>query len=152
MRPSATDNTFLFKEAQSIPSISLPSALKSTTYILICLDLDAPFPSFGVLGPILHAIQPGYKALESESQPPSTLKTDEPFVANYIGPAPPPGSSPHRYAFFLYEQPVEFDGKKFAPPDGKPLGNMNRMRFDLDSWEKKAGLGNMISMNFFKSN
>lgn len=117
---------------------------------MIALDLDAPFPSFGVLGPILHAIQPGYKP--SQSKDTSTLVTTEPFVANYIGPAPPPGSSPHRYAFFLYEQPEGFDGKSLAPADGKSLSNWHRIRFDLDAWEKVAKLGRPIAMNYFKSN
>lgn len=48
------------------------------------LDLDAPFPSFGALGPIEHWVQPGFKA-----GPNNVLTTTEPFVANYI----PPGMS-----------------------------------------------------------
>jgi phosphatidylethanolamine-binding protein len=73
-------------------------------------------------------------------------------VANYIGPAPPPGSSPHRYVFFLYEQPVGFEGKKYAPPNGGNLSNWNRMRYSLDAWEKEAQLGPVVAINYFKSN
>jgi phosphatidylethanolamine-binding protein (PEBP) family uncharacterized protein len=68
------------------------------------------------------------------------LDIDAPFP-DYIGPAPPPFGGPHRYIFFLYEQPADFDGKKYAPPDGKSLSNWLRMRFDLDDFEKKANLG-----------
>ena len=113
----------------------------------VALDLDAPFPSWGGLGPILHWIQPGFKA-----GPKNTLTSSQPFVANYIGPAPPPGSGPHRYAFFLFEQPDNFDGKKYAPADGKPLGNWSRMRYDLDNWQEKASLGEPLAVNYFVSN
>ncbi|ROV95193.1 hypothetical protein VMCG_08602 [Cytospora schulzeri] len=128
-------------DAQSPPQLTLPSASSSKSYVVIALDLDAPFPSFDKLGPILHWAQSGLKvAISTEASAP--LEMSEPFIANYIGPAPPPGSSPHRYVFFLYEQPDVFDGvKKFAPKDGKTLGVGSRMWASLDEWEKKLGLG-----------
>ncbi|KAL9617889.1 MAG: hypothetical protein Q9160_007377 [Pyrenula sp. 1 TL-2023] len=135
-------------EAQSAPEISYAVPSSSATYMVVALDLDAPFPSFGVLSPILHWIQPGFKASPNNN----TLTSDEPFVANYIGPAPPPGSSPHRYSFFLFEQPEGFDGKKYAPPGGKPFSNWHRMRYDLDSWQKEARLGEPLAVNYFLSN
>ena len=116
--------------------------------MVIALDLDAPFPSWTGLGPILHWIQPGFKAGPNNN----TLTSSQPFVANYIGPAPPPGSAPHRYSFFLFEQPDGFDGEMYAPANGKPLGNWNRMRYDLDGWRKKAKLGEPLAVNCFVSN
>ena len=115
--------------------------------MVIGVDIDAPFPSFGVLGPILHWIQPG---LES-SQTGELTSSDTPFVVNYIGPAPPPGSPSHRYVFLLYEQPADFDGKKYAPANGAKLGNWQRMRYDLGAFEKKVGLGPVLAANYFKS-
>lgn len=134
-------------DAQSPPQLSFEGLDASKTYLVVGLDIDAPFPSWGVLGPILHWIQPGAKATES-----STLDTSDPFVADYIGPAPPPGSSPHRYIFFLYEEPAGFDAKKYAPADGKKLSNWNRMRYDLDSWAKEINLGPVLAFNYFNSN
>ncbi|KAK7432973.1 hypothetical protein QQZ08_000444 [Neonectria magnoliae] len=134
-------------DAQSAPELSFSGLSPSTTYMIVGLDIDAPFPSFGVLGPILHWIQPGMQPSAD-----NTLKATAPFVANYIGPSPPPGSSPHRYVFFLYEQPVSFDGKKHAPPNGQDLGNMHRIRYDLDAWEKQISLGPVLACNYFKSN
>lgn len=135
-------------EAQSAPEISLAGA--EGDYIAVCLDMDAPFPSFPILGPIHHWTQPGFKPTAPGQ---STLTSGStPFVADYIGPAPPPGSGPHRYAFFLYEQPNGFDGKAFAPPDGQKLPALQRMRTDLDAFEKKAGLGDIIACNYFTSN
>lgn len=130
----------------------MPSA--SGTYFVIGLDIDAPFPSFDVLGPILHWVQPGLKAegaADAAAAAP-VLKPTQPFVANYIGPAPPPGSSPHRYVFFLYEQPEGFDGAKYAPEGGKPLGNFRRMWASLDDMEREYKLGPILAVNYFKSN
>lgn len=138
----------LYLDAQSPPELSLSEASATTTYLMVALDIDAPFPSCAVLGPILHWIQPG---LTMEQGSP-TLKAETPFVANYIGPAPPPGSSPHRYVFMLYEQPASFDGAKYAPPNGQNLPNTRRMRYNLDSWAKEIGLGPLVAANYFKSN
>lgn len=138
-------------EAQSPPSISFAVPDPSKTYMIVALDIDAPFPLFGVLGPILHWIQPGYKVNSIENGT-TKLKSTDPFVANYIGPAPPPPSSPHRYCFFLYEQPEGFKGEKYAPPNGQKLGNWHRMRYDLDGWEKEIGLGSILACNYFLSN
>ncbi|KAM0147350.1 hypothetical protein ACHAQE_004925 [Botrytis cinerea] len=134
-------------EAQTAPKLSFAVPNPSSTYLIVMLDLDAPFPSLQLLGPILHWIQPGYKADAN-----GVLTTDDPFVANYIGPAPPPGSSPHRYSFYLFEQPEDFDGRKYAPAGGKPLSNWYRMRYDLDSWQKTARLGEPVAANYFLSN
>ncbi|KAA8642719.1 YbhB/YbcL family Raf kinase inhibitor-like protein [Aspergillus tanneri] len=140
-------------DAQSPPELFFRDLSPSSTYMVIGLDIDAPFPSFGVLGPILHWIQPGLQPTPSDSDPNvHTLKVTAPFVANYIGPAPPPGSSPHRYIFILYEQPAGFNGKKYAPPSGQNLGNMHRMRYNLDSWEKEIRLGSTVAANYFNSN
>ncbi|KAE9372768.1 phosphatidylethanolamine-binding protein-like protein [Stipitochalara longipes BDJ] len=147
-----TPGTYIPKaEAQVPPEITFNVTSPSSTYIAIGLDIDAPFPAFGPLGPILHWIQPGLKATPSASGA-STLESSDPFVADYIGPAPPPFGGPHRYIFFLYDQPADFDGKKYAPPDGKSLSNWLRMRFDLDDFEKKAKLGPVLAVNYFKSN
>lgn len=134
------------KDAQSPPELSFDAS--TGTFLAIGLDIDAPFPSFGVLGPILHWIQPGFKPQAVTTK----LTSDTPFVANYIGPAPPPGSSPHRYIFLLYDQPADFDFGKYAPASGKKLGNMSRMRYNLSQFEQEAKLGPVIAANYFCSN
>ncbi|ESZ99049.1 putative protease inhibitor (Tfs1) [Sclerotinia borealis F-4128] len=134
-------------EAQTTPEIFYDVSNPSATYIVVALDLDAPFPSLGFLGPILHWIQPGFKVGQN-----NILTSDAPFIANYIGPSPPPGSAPHRYTFFLFEQPENFDGEKYAPSAGKLLSNWFRMRYDLDDWQKTAQLGEPLAVNYFLSN
>lgn len=138
-------------DAGSPPQITLPNA-SASSYVVIALDLDAPFPSFAKLGPILHWVQPGFRSVSSTDAA-APLEMSGPFIADYIGPGPPPGSSPHRYVFFLYEQPEGFDGVgKFAPKDGQTLGLGGRIRTSLDEWEKKLGLGEVVAVNYFNSN
>jgi hypothetical protein len=122
----------------------------------VALDLDAPYQSVTVLGPILHWIQPGLTPTTSpENGGRIALSSqDTPFIANYIGPAPPPPSGPHRYVFFLYEQPADFDIERLliVKERGKPVGNGKRIRYNLEAFEQKAGLGEIVAGNFFVSN
>lgn len=138
-------------EAQYPPKLYFDAPSAASMYIVIGLDIDTPFPAFGPLDPIPHWIQPGLKVTPPASGS-SALPSGEPFVANYIGPAPPPLRGPYRYFFFLYEQPVGFDAKKYAPPGGKTLGNFDRMRYDLDAFVKEAELGPALAFNYFRSN
>ena len=116
------------------------------------LDMDAPFPSLPIMGPILHWMQPGLKAISGSL----TYTQSESFLVDYIGASPPPGSGPHRYCFFLYEQPTSFDQKKIATKSGSQAGAKvgagKRIRFDLDAFEKEAGLGKIVACTYVKSN
>jgi phosphatidylethanolamine-binding protein len=108
------------------------------------------------MSPILHWIQADYQIGSSLPHQKGTdaelLESSSPFVADYVGPAPPPGSAPHRYIILLYEQPKDYNIQEQAPPDGKRLGNWMRMRFDLKEWETKNGLGRPAAMTYFLSN
>ena len=42
--------------------------------------------------------------------------------------------------------------KKYTPAGGAKLGNGKRMRYDLDAFVKEAGLGEVLAVNYFKSN
>ena len=120
--------------------------------MVINVDLDAPFPSFNVLSPILHWIQPGLQPQAADGGVTKLLASDTPWMVDYAGPGPPPGSAVHRYLFLLYEQPAEFDPKKSAPPEGKSVGPWSRIRYDLGAFEKKIGLGLVLAANYFSSN
>ncbi|KAI3232500.1 hypothetical protein DTO012A9_1093 [Penicillium roqueforti] len=124
------------KACQEPPKLSFTGTNPNSTYMIVSMDIDAPFPGFGVLGPILHWIQSDVKATSE-----GVLEYEAPFVANYIGPAPPPMSSPHRYTFFLYEQPADFDLTAHAPAGGKKLGNYNQscQIVNIDWLLKKIG-------------
>ena len=137
------------QDAQNAPKLFLPPGTSpNKTYLVVSLDIDAPYPSCTILGPILHWIQSGLTASTSGGE----LTGSAPIVANYIGPAPPPLSSPHRYIFVLYEEPAGFNAAERAPPNGQDFPTWQRVRFDMDKWAKEAGLGEPLSVNYFVSN
>jgi hypothetical protein len=57
----------------------------------------------------------------------------------------------HRYVFLLFEQPADFDAKKYAPKEGKKMGNWPRMRYDFAKFEKEIKLGPVVAVNYFQS-
>lgn len=98
-----------------------------------------------MFGPALHWFQPGLKATVD-----GIMENVEnaPAIAHYLGAGPPPGSSPHRYLFILYEQSEGFNVQKWE----KSFSIPNRMRFDLDRFEVDTGLGKIVGATFFFSN
>jgi phosphatidylethanolamine-binding protein (PEBP) family uncharacterized protein len=140
----------VLSDAQAPPQIFL--SLATGAYIVVGLDIDAPFQSLTALSPLLHWLQPGLKpsgAIDGTSRLESSTT---PSIANYLGPFPPPGSGPHRYLFLLYEQPVTFDAAKYGLAGGTHVGVWPRTRYDLGAFEKEAQLGPVVAANYFKSN
>ncbi|KAH8807762.1 putative protease inhibitor [Xylogone sp. PMI_703] len=133
------------KDATSPPQVSFD--VPDGTYLIVELDLDAPFNSFPFLSPILHWIAPGYTKQES-----NILNSMTPAIASYAPPGPPPGSGPHRYVFLLYEQPENFNAAKYAAPEGKEMGIRPRIRFDYATFEKDLELGPVLAANYYASN
>ncbi|KAL7928253.1 putative protease inhibitor [Trichoderma chlorosporum] len=137
-------------DAQSAPELSFNAA--TGTYIIVCLDLDAPFRSFSLLSPINHWIQSGLVPKPTGDGILKLQFEDTPAIAFYAGPGPPPRSSPHRYVFILYEQPVDFDHTLHICTGGKPISTIQRIRYDLSAFEKEAKLGPVVACNYFTSN
>ena len=132
-------------------STSMPLSPPSTSSVQSFTGKLHLFQSHVVIFQLtLTRIQPELKP-EPTADGISKLVTSSPFVANYIGPAPPPPSASHRYVFLLYEQPEDFDAKKYAPTGGKKMGNWNRMRYDLGAFVKEIKLGPVVACNYFNS-
>ncbi|KAK0643784.1 phosphatidylethanolamine-binding protein [Cercophora newfieldiana] len=128
-------------------------------YLVAGLDLDPPFPSFPVMGPLLHSLQADMTLATGE------MGADEEFirlqgrsregeeVAGYMGPAPPPWSGPHRYVFVVWEQPKGVDGGKIREElglqEGEGVGMVGRLRWDLEGFERRLGLGRVVAGNYF---
>ncbi|KAK0726551.1 phosphatidylethanolamine-binding protein [Apiosordaria backusii] len=141
-------------------------------FLITTLDLDAPFPSFPVLGPILHGMQAdlalstsftGEDGVETEKQfVPlehdtnfNRGKDDEGEVARYMGPSPPAWSEPHRYLCLMWQQPEGVTGDRIREEmgwgrrkDGK-IGAWERVRFDQGRFEERFGLGEVVAGNYF---
>jgi len=132
-------------EARETPTLGWNGS-PGQRYIIVSLDLDAPFPSFAPLSPVLHFLQAGFTADATSGN----LSSSDPVIAFWAAPGPPPISSPHRYIFFVYEQPADFDAKVFSKPKG--FGISDRMRWDLSKFEKQAKLGPAVAATYFLSN
>jgi phosphatidylethanolamine-binding protein (PEBP) family uncharacterized protein len=139
-------------DAQEAPELSFNAP--TGTYLVINLDLDAPFPSFPFMAPINHWIQSGLvpQPASGDGAAPKLVAHDTPWIFDWAPPGPPPGSAPHRYLFLLYAQPEGFDVKEHAAADGKKVGMWGRPRYDLAAFEKKVGLGPVLAANYFNSN
>ena len=61
----------------------------------------------------------------------------------------PPIGKPHRYLFLLYEQPADFDFRKYVPLLGSDAPERHRNLFDLEDWVEKAKLGPVVAANYF---
>ncbi|GAA5878640.1 hypothetical protein JCM1840_003537 [Sporobolomyces johnsonii] len=103
-------------------------------YTLALLDPDAPSKSDPKWAPFRHwlitGVRPGEPARFGE------------VLTSYMGPAPPAGTGPHRYAYLLYRQPAH------AAP--KLHGNPERRSFDIASFVKENKL-ELVGANFFVS-
>ncbi|KAK1836350.1 phosphatidylethanolamine-binding protein [Podospora conica] len=139
------------------------SAVLLPRYLVAGLDLDPPFPSFPVMGPILHSMQADLTLAADELDPESDefiplqpapedgAGASRP-VAAYMGPAPPGLSSPHRYMFMMWEQPAGVTGERIREELGfgeDGAGLMTRMRWDQEAFERKLGLGRVVAGNYF---
>ncbi|KAF2192565.1 PEBP-like protein, partial [Zopfia rhizophila CBS 207.26] len=117
---------------------------KTATYIALCLDLDAPFPSVAILSPILHGIQADLTPQgEPDAEDWIKLTPGAKPTASYLPPNPPKFSGAHRYVFLIWEQPEGLTKDKIKSDLGLPdeVGLGARIRWDEDSCEKKLGLG-----------
>ncbi|OAP62310.1 hypothetical protein AYL99_04513 [Fonsecaea erecta] len=132
-------------EARELPTLGwkAPSGQK---FLVVNLDLDAPFPSFALLSPALHWLQTGLTV----EGPSGDLTSPDPAVVHWVGPGPPPFSGPHRYIFLLYDQPTDFDAGQFTKAGG--FGAKERMRWDLSRFEQQAKLGPAVAATYFLSN
>lgn len=149
------DHLFPGLETHSVPQLFLPSPTKGP-YLVVQIDLDGPFPSFPFLSPILHWIQPGLKPASDAARGGEEVELtapDVPYVADYHGAGPPPGSGPHRYVTLLFEQPEGFDGKKHGQPaSGGKVGISGRVGWGFDRFLEEAGVGRPVAGNWFVSN
>jgi phosphatidylethanolamine-binding protein len=140
-------------ETKTTPKLTLDTP--TDIYVIICIDLDAPFTSLPFLSPVLHWLQGGVGASKSASQQ-SNAELEflgKSCVAEYVGAGPPPGAAPHHYVFLLYEQPEDFDVKKLghmAESGAFPI--RKRARYDFEGLIRDAKLGTPVAANWITSN
>ncbi|KAH9821755.1 phosphatidylethanolamine-binding protein [Melampsora americana] len=78
----------------------------------------------------------------------NTLNIDDgsgTLVTDYVAPAPPLNSGPHRYAWLLFIQPLGF----FNAPSNLSSVNTGAGHWDLKSYVNSSGLGDLVAASFF---
>ncbi|KAI0525545.1 PEBP-like protein [Xylaria bambusicola] len=144
-------------QATPAPTLSIAtSALKSEPgikYLAISVDLDAPFPSWSFLSPILHGLHfdlvpgtpdaDGFVPLEGGSE----------WLVPWLPPGPPKPSSAHRYVFLVFEQPKELDAAKIRTSLklAQEVKLTARLWWNEEDAEKKLGLGEVLAGNYFNT-
>ncbi|KAI1428493.1 PEBP-like protein [Xylaria sp. FL1777] len=143
------------EEAKPTPTLSIAvAALKAapdTKYLVTALDLDAPFPSFNFMSPILHGLHAGLVPGVAGDDGFAPLEGGIEWMVPYVGPGPPKPSSPHRYLFMIFEQPEGLDAAKIRSllGFGEEVGIWPRIRWNEEAFEKKLGLGKVLAATYY---
>ncbi|GAA5887746.1 hypothetical protein JCM6882_001517, partial [Rhodosporidiobolus microsporus] len=120
---------------QEQPSISFEAAEGKERFTLALLDPDAPSRGDPKWAPFRHWLVTGLNP-----GTPTRLEGGEELTP-YMGPAPPPGTGPHRYAFLLYRQPAGSTPKFFGDKE-------DRKQYDIKKFVEENKL-TLVGANFF---
>ncbi|KAF5318427.1 hypothetical protein D9619_010797 [Psilocybe cf. subviscida] len=112
----------------------------NNSYVIVMFDPDAPTPQMPNVSQALHFIG-GNFTIDSSG----TLLNSSAALVEYLSPAPPEGSDPHRYIALVYNQPHDFDtiGPSFAN------SSTSRFNFSVSDFARSTKLRSPISGNFF---
>jgi hypothetical protein len=114
------------------------SSLAFTDTYTVCMVDAGPAGTDESKGVTRHWLVNGAKIIDKKA-----VGTDGTAITQYAGPAPPPGSGPHRYVILIYLQPPTF----VAPPDfSKP--NMGVSVFDLGKYVQDSKLGPIVAATY----
>jgi phosphatidylethanolamine-binding protein (PEBP) family uncharacterized protein len=136
---------------QKAPVIGATGTALTGKYLLALIDLDVPGALLG--GPAgsrltnLHALLQDYTASGTTQNGTATLTTKSTTPAAYQGPAPPSENPahPHKYVFLLFKQP-----DNFAVPSSQKSAVQQRMRFNITTFVKDAGLAAPVAGNWLQ--
>ncbi|KAM0427841.1 hypothetical protein ACHAPT_007298 [Fusarium lateritium] len=132
-------------DATTSPTLSFAST--NTSHIVILVDLDAPNGTdSNAYAPFLHWAK--FIPSGATNLPGSPLNISD--FAPYFGPAPPPGTGPHRYVVLLFgSQNSTFH----VPPSFKGFNGTevtDRIKFDIDTFADEGRL-DLVAANWFTS-
>ncbi|KAG9091488.1 hypothetical protein FRC06_000546 [Ceratobasidium sp. 370] len=131
------------KDATKItPEISIEGPGWPGAYVFFLLDPDAPSRENPKWSQVRHMFM-GNLTLGGFSKHVSNsvvLTNETTAVNDYMSPAPPAGSGPHRYVALLYAQPSDFDCSF--------LDTSNRRHFNITEFSERSGLGTPLAGTF----
>ncbi|KAK5630948.1 hypothetical protein RRF57_006663 [Xylaria bambusicola] len=154
---SKAGDNLTIPQATPTPTLSVAaSALKSepdTKYLVISVDLDAPFPSWSFLSPILHGLHFDLVAGTPDADGFVPLEGGSEWIVPWGPPGPPKPSSAHRYVFLMFGQPKELDAAKIRTSLklAQEVKLTDRLWWNEVDAEKKLGLGDVLAGNYFKT-
>ncbi|KAG0006706.1 hypothetical protein BGZ65_004951 [Modicella reniformis] len=143
-------NTMTVEETQQVPKVSFMADSPMDKFTLIMTDPDAPSRNDPKMREFRLWIVTNIPGVNDNPEDLLTKDLNKgTVVTEYMGPAPPAGSGPHRYVFLLYKQPGP-DNQ--LTPDAlatlaTPLGP-DRRGFQSRSFARKAGL-ELVGVNYF---
>eukprot|EP00898_Chlorokybus_atmophyticus_P004875 jgi/Chlat1/5389/Chrsp35S05219 len=141
-------NELTLAEARPLPtSVSWRPADNGTLYTLVMLDPDAKSSRNRFMSPIIHWLVVNIRPDQAQvNQLQSIQKGDT--LHPYSGPGPAVNSGPHRYIFFLLEQPNGPLQPSQVRQTFTPI--VSRLRFHVHSFVKRFEL-KPVAVNFFQS-
>jgi len=125
---------------QKQPLVVCPACDPTAKYTALMLDPDAPAPNDPASAPIRHWVAGNIDGADLQSGF-SNISAGVDTLQDYTGPNPPPGSKPHRYGVFLFEQPNGHIA--FAPITA------DRTKWDYQAFLNQYQLGAKISSDYF---
>ncbi|KAJ8515032.1 hypothetical protein ONZ45_g7515 [Pleurotus djamor] len=121
----------------------LPPAASSASFVAVLVDPDAPTPQNRSLAEFLHVISGDLVLSGSLGSSTSELVNRTQATVEYVGPGPPPGSDPHRYAFLVFSS-RNAAGSASTPFStvAAPFANATTPRtgFDVVKFAEQTGL------------
>jgi hypothetical protein len=130
------------------PTIS--SSVFSTTGKVILFMIDLDVPRNGSRITLLHWFAPDITGVTNGVNGTTlTIPTTGPG-APYLQPSPPPGDSPHRYTFLLFEQPITFAVPAAFANINPPASTNDRIGFNLPAFIAAANLSAPIAANYME--
>ncbi|KAJ6490368.1 phosphatidylethanolamine-binding protein [Mycena vitilis] len=121
------------------------AAATTAEYVVVLFDPDAPTPQNASVAQFRHFLGSGYRWSAGNGSDNGVLTNTTAAISEFLSPAPPVGSDPHRYLVLVYVQPGDFDSKI-------PLvlnSSSPRTNFNMTAFSDALGLGSPFAGTFF---
>jgi len=133
---------FAKDDTEDKPEISIEGPGWPGAYVFFLLDPDAPSNSDPKWAQVRHMFAGNLTVSDKWGPVPGSivLKNSTSAVNDYMPPAPPAGTGPHRYVALLYAQPLDFDYSF--------LNTTARKGFNITEFAERSGLGTPLAGTF----
>ncbi|CAI4046645.1 hypothetical protein N7582_003862 [Saccharomyces uvarum] len=126
-------------------------------FTLVMTDPDAPSKTDHKWSEFCHLVESDLKLLNKSTHESAGAtdffasefnSTGSRTLVEYMGPAPPKGSGPHRYVFLLFKQPKGVDSSKFSKIRDRPNWGYSSPATGVYKWAQENNL-KLVASNFF---